>query len=174
VALSDLIPLVGPTATIVASVVAVIVTWRLGQSQLRIAEEQKAIAKQQADTARLQAEIAQDRLRFDQFDKRYEIFDSFRQLILIALNESAKKDFSIDVVMPLYRRLHEAPLFFSKETCDFVGTVRKDCQRLFTINASGVPLPPPMITDALSKLSPEDRAGPRKVHIDGEACYDAG
>jgi hypothetical protein len=140
-----------PVASLVAAAMAAWFAWRLGRGQMRIAEEQAQVAK-------VQARLAEDRLRFDQFDKRYKIFDAVRQLIQVALYEAFKKEFVLDSVTPLYLQLHEAPLFFSKETCDFIDSVRKDCQRLIGIARSGMPPPPPIIVENLGKLSPEERA----------------
>jgi hypothetical protein len=57
----------GPVATIIAAVVAVFVTARLGNGQQRIAQ-------QQAETAKRQAETAHARLKLDLYDKRFNIY----------------------------------------------------------------------------------------------------
>jgi hypothetical protein len=60
----------GPVATLVASVVAVFVTRRLGLRQVEIAQQQAKIAQQQAD-------LAGEKLRHDLYNRRFEIFTSF-------------------------------------------------------------------------------------------------
>src|SRR5271166_6137601 len=65
--MSHLVTLAGPAATIIASIVAVVVTYRLGKGQ-------QGIAQQQADTAKQQAETAHARLKLDLYDKRFNIY----------------------------------------------------------------------------------------------------
>lgn len=65
----------GAIATIIAATAAVIVTWRLGKSQLRIAEQQATLAKQQAALAGV-------RLQHDLFDRRFKVYDAAKTLCL--------------------------------------------------------------------------------------------
>jgi hypothetical protein len=145
-----------PFATGLGAAGAVAVTWSLGRGQLRI-------ARQQAASADLQAQIAQDRLRFDQFDKRYEVFDTVRKLIQTTVNNSMKPDFSADQVIPLYARLNEAPLFFSKATCQLIDAIRIDCQRLIVLNSPGALPPPPPPMPPARYVKPEKYALAEKL-----------
>src|ERR1700690_61207 len=75
----------GPTATVIAAIVAVRITSRLGKDQLRIAEEQKNIASEQT-------RLADVRLQHDLFEKRIAVFDAVRDLILEVFRASDISD----------------------------------------------------------------------------------
>lgn len=77
----NVVSLAGPTATVIAAVAAVVVTWRLGKAQLRIAENQAA-------TARQQVELATIRLQHDLFDRRFAVYDATRTIIRTVIQHS--------------------------------------------------------------------------------------
>jgi hypothetical protein len=78
----------GPLATVIASIVAVIVTIHLGRSQARIAQEQARIARQQADLAVI-------RLRHDLYDRRFALYTSAISLLQRIIQKNNVDDLDI-------------------------------------------------------------------------------
>src|SRR5260370_39604211 len=65
----------GPIATLVAAIVAAVITFYFNRAQKRIAEEQ-------AKTAKHQANLAAVRLQHDLYNRRFAIFETTRNLLL--------------------------------------------------------------------------------------------
>jgi hypothetical protein len=110
----------GPVATIIASVTAAGITFYFASRQARIAQ-------QQADTARQQANTAFDQLRLNLFEKRYAIYNMTRELIALVINKPTVQG---SEVVPLYAALNEAEFFFSPDICDWLRTLREQCNQL--------------------------------------------
>jgi hypothetical protein len=116
----------GPVATVIASITAAIITWRFASWQARIAQHQ-------ADTAKQQANTAFDQLRYNLFEKRFAIYNTARELIALVVNEPNLQ--SSDVV-PLQATSNEAEFFFAKDICDWLGTLREDCNNLLILRST--------------------------------------
>jgi hypothetical protein len=86
----------------------------------------RQIAKQQADTAKQQADNALDQLNL--FQKRYTIYEGAQKLIKLLVNKAANPDGH--EVIQYYVLLDEAHFFFPKDVCDWLRTLREECQRL--------------------------------------------
>jgi len=73
----------GPIATVIGAIAAILVTWRLGVGQLRIAKQQSTVAQQQA-------QLAAVRLQHDLFDRRFALFEAARTFLVkeIQMNPS--------------------------------------------------------------------------------------
>ena len=65
----------GPIATVIGAIAAILVTWRLGVGQLRIAKQQSTVAQQQA-------QLAAVRLQHDLFDRRFALFEAARTFLV--------------------------------------------------------------------------------------------
>lgn len=74
----------GPVATIGASIAASVIAYRFGQAQVRINDAQREIAASQRD-------IAKRRVQMDLHDKRYEILRAARELMGEALRSPSDK-----------------------------------------------------------------------------------
>jgi hypothetical protein len=109
----------GPVATIIAAMVAVFVTWRLGSGQ-------QSIAEQQAITARQQANTALDQLRYNLFQKRYSIYKCGIDLIRLLENGIQNPT---DIV-PFLETLDEARFFFADEVCQLLDALKKSSEQL--------------------------------------------
>lgn len=107
-----------PIATIIASAVAAY------------------FVRQQWITAEKQANTALDQLRYNLFEKRYAIYDDVKQLLRLLLNEAHKKEFRPFDVAAHYVVIDEAMFFFSSETCDWLRSVKADCQKFLELNAA--------------------------------------
>jgi hypothetical protein len=123
------VSLAGPTATIIAAVaavlVAVLVTWRLGKGQLRI-------AKQQAATARQQAELAAVRLQHDLFDRRFAIYEAAQKLALEVVETA---NVSREGWNAFIRSTEKSLFLLDKEVTDYLTDMRKRAVNLR--NATG-------------------------------------
>jgi hypothetical protein len=116
----DLIPLAGPTATVIAAVAAVVVTWRLGQSQI-------AIGRQQADTAKQQAELASVRLQHDLFDRRFAVYEATQKLLVEVLETSKV---SREVYDAFARNTGKSVFLFDRELDDYLSEIRGKAMNL--------------------------------------------
>jgi hypothetical protein len=96
----------GPLATILAAIIAVLVTGMLGLAQWRIARTQK--------------DIAYDKLKLDLFDKRYLIYQA--ALSVSRQFMSSNKQIPSDRLDELHDMLLEASFFFS---ADVVALTRR-------------------------------------------------
>jgi hypothetical protein len=105
----------GPVATILAAIVAVLVTgyfaWR-------------------------QSETALDQLRVALFEKRYAIYDEVKKLLRTMLNDINKPDFGSFTIVQHFIVLDEAMFFFSSETCRWIKSVMDDCEALLIADAA--------------------------------------
>lgn len=108
----------GPIATIIASITAAY------------------FVRRQWQTAQNQAATALDQLRYNLFAKRYAIYDDVKQLLRLLLNESHKPDFRAFDVIPHYVVMDEAIFFFSPDTCAWLDSVQRDCQKFLDAHAS--------------------------------------
>ena len=118
----------GPSATLIAAIVAAIITFRFGQIQARIARGQAATAKQQAD-------IALDQLRYNLFEKRYEIYQAARNLLQTLTSDALKDDFMVPSLIPIFVKMDEARFFYPPEICDFLSGFDKNVIDLYTLVA---------------------------------------
>ena len=100
----------GPTATVIASITAGIITWTFASRQVKVATQQAAIAKQQAQTAH-------DQLRHNLFERRYAIYGKVQELIRTMLNRHHEKDFSAFELVPFIVNVREARFFFPESIC---------------------------------------------------------
>lgn len=108
----------GPIATVVAAIVAAY------------------FVRQQWRTAEKQADTALDQLRYNLFEKRYAIYDDVKQLLRLLLDESYNQTFNPLQVAQHYVVMDEAMFFFSPETCAWLQSVQKDCQKFLEEHAS--------------------------------------
>lgn len=110
-----------PFATVFASLVAVGVTgyfaWR------------------QSNTAETQAVTALDKLRFDLHDKRFAIYENVKQLLKLLINNSDKPEFRTFDVAQHFVVIDEAIFFFSPATCEWLDSLKVDCQRFLEARA---------------------------------------
>jgi hypothetical protein len=113
--MSNLVTLAGPAATIIAAGVAVFVTYRLGNGQLRIAE-------QQAATARQQAELAAVRLQHDLFDRRFTIYEAAQKL---ALEVFETENVSREGLGAFIRGTEKSIFLLDKGLSDYLTDMRK-------------------------------------------------
>lgn len=125
----------GPVATVIASVAAVLVTWRLGSRQVVIAAQQATTAELQAATARQQAATALDRLRYDLFEKRYVIYNTVREILSTVVSNaiSASTTLEIHDLALKFLVLDEARFFFPPDICDFLETLHADVQHVMEL-----------------------------------------
>lgn len=93
-------------------------------------------AYRQWKTAESQAKTSLDKLRFDLFDKRYAIYDHVKQLLKLLINDTRKPDFDQFAVTQHLVVIDEAVFFFTQETCDWLESVKADCQRYREMEAS--------------------------------------
>jgi hypothetical protein len=107
----------GPVATLIAATVAayfVRAQWR---------------------TAQMQADTAIDQLRWNLFSKRYAIYDEVKKLLRLLLNDIQKPGFSAFEAMQHFVVIDEAIFFFSPETCEWLESLKSECQKLIEINS---------------------------------------
>jgi hypothetical protein len=116
----------GPVATIIASATAARITFYF-------ASRQAQIAQQQAETAMQQANTSFDQLRLNLFEKRYAIYNTARELIALVVNESTVQG---SEVVPLHAALNEAEFFFCPEICDWLRTLREQCNNLLILRST--------------------------------------
>jgi hypothetical protein len=98
----------GPIATILAAIIAVLVTDTLGFAQWRIARAQK--------------DIAYDKLKLDLFDKRYAIYQA-AALSLSRAFMSSSKGISERRFEELQYTLQEASFLFPADVVDFTKRI---------------------------------------------------
>jgi hypothetical protein len=103
-----------PVATIVASIAALGITWRLGRGQIAIAKEQKNIAQ-------LQAELTDIRLKHDLFDRRIKMFNAARDLVLEVFHHN---DVADGVWNAFVRDTEAAEFLFKKSITDYIVLLR--------------------------------------------------
>lgn len=103
----------GPTATVIASITAGIITWTFASRQVQVATQQVAIAKQQAQTAH-------DQLRHNLFERRYAIYGNTQELIRTMLSRHHEKDFSAFELAPHHVAIKEARFFFPNPVCEWL------------------------------------------------------
>jgi type II secretory pathway pseudopilin PulG len=116
----------GPVATIIASIAAAGITFYFASRQARMAQ-------QQADTAKQQANTSFDQLRLNLFEKRYAIYSTARELIALVVNKSTVQG---SEVVPLHATLNEAEFFFCPDICDWLRTLREQCNRLLVLRST--------------------------------------
>jgi hypothetical protein len=102
----------GPSATIIASVTAVVVTAYFGSKQVKIAAAQAATAASQKEIAQAQRDIAYDKLKWDLFGKRYEIYSVARDLIEHINSTTFERPPGGSKVVGMLIKLDEARFFF--------------------------------------------------------------
>lgn len=105
----------GPIATVIASIAATFITYRLGSMQANIARGQARTAEAQKDIARDQLDIAYDKLKQDLFEKRYEIYQAAKGVIEVIFN-SSPINVSDPKLKTLRLKLDEARFFFPPDT----------------------------------------------------------
>ena len=110
----------GPFATIVAALSAVAVT--------------AYFSSQQAETARRQAKTGKDQLRLNLFDKRYAVYKDIEHHLGILLTTPDKPEANLSAAM-LFVAFGEAEFFFSPATCEWLKTVKDDCEAFRSENA---------------------------------------
>lgn len=98
-----------PVATVIAAGVAVLVTWRLGLRQAKI--------------ARQQAETASDRLWYDLFDRRYVVYEAAKNLVEFTLTTHIVGPAEATRLQKLRVTLSEARFFFPEEICIFIRSL---------------------------------------------------
>jgi hypothetical protein len=103
----------GPLATVVAAGAAVWVTAHF--------------SSQQAETARRQAKTAKDQLRLNLFDKRYAVYKDIERHLGILLMPPDEPEAKLSAGL-LFVAFGEAEFFFSPATCEWLKTVKDDCQ----------------------------------------------
>jgi hypothetical protein len=137
----NVVSLAGPVATIIAAIAAVLVTWRLGKGQLRIAEQQAAIAQQQAKTDL-------DQLRHNLFERRYAIYNAAKELIRYSVNYERPEDapplaglddLPDSKMMEYYTKLDEARFFFSTDVFQWLHMLRQQCDEYLRLRRTGTP-----------------------------------
>jgi hypothetical protein len=129
----------GPIATVFAAIVVVGVTWRF--------------SSQQAETARGQ-------LRLDLFDKRYQGYKIIEQRLADVLNAPVRGN----AVAQLISVFDEAAFLFSPATCEWLRTIKDDCQAFAEVtDGCGDPR---MAAALQSKLVDYLRAMPGRFHDD--------
>jgi hypothetical protein len=106
----------GPGATVVAALSAVAVT--------------AYFSWQQAKTARRQATTAKDQLRLNLFDKRYAVYKDIERHLGSLVDTPTPP-----LVSELFVAFDEAAFFFSPATCEWLKTVRDDCQAFLEARA---------------------------------------
>jgi len=106
----------GPTATVIASIAAGIITFTFSSRQVKV-------ARQQADIARQQAQTALDQLRHNLFDRRYAIYSSVQDLLRMMLNRHHEQDFSAFELAPYNVAIKEARFFFPASLCDLLQSI---------------------------------------------------
>ena len=106
----------GPTATVVASITAGIITWVFASRQTKIARQQAEIARQQAQTAL-------DQLRYNVFERRYAIYIKVQDLLRMMLNRHHDELFDPSEFEPYRVAIREAHFFFPATVSDWLQTL---------------------------------------------------
>lgn len=85
---------------------------------------------------RRQGLIALDQLRYNLFEKRFAIYEDVKILIWLLLNDTDKKEFHVNQVLPHYVVMNEARFFFSDDICSWLKVVHDDCESFLIARAS--------------------------------------
>jgi hypothetical protein len=106
-----------PVVTLIAAIVAGLITITFARTQTRIAESQR--------------DIALDKLKFELFQKRYEIYEAAKQLLeyMPFITELAKSDTT--KVRSLYVKMDEARFYFPPGICSLLNTIHDRCELFF-------------------------------------------
>jgi hypothetical protein len=94
--------------------------------------------RRQARTAEAQAKTALDQLRYQLFDRRYAIYSSTADLLRLLVGNSHNPHFNAQQVIPFYLIMDEARFFFSTDLCDWLASLKGECENLIAASvASG-------------------------------------
>jgi hypothetical protein len=110
----------GPLATVLASVVAVLVTVHLGRSQAQIAREQARIAK-------LQADLAKTRLNHDLYDRRFILYTATCALLSRVVEKNNVDDMDI---VTFIRDTATAVFLLDSDMVEYFYTVHKQARHM--------------------------------------------
>lgn len=102
---------VGPTATFIAAVAAMLVTWHFNCVQTKIASSQR--------------DIAFDKLKLDLFEKRYEIYSAAKSLIKLLLETSDYDKIDHMKIKELYVKLDESRFYFGIHIREFIHKIHE-------------------------------------------------
>ena len=116
--------IIGPVATIIASITAASITGYFAWRQMQI-------ARQQAATAR-------DQLRYNLFTKRYEIYEAARKAVEITFEKRDDDRMPNAALDPLFLKFEESRFVFEKNDNieSFLAQLRKDIEAFLKKNYS--------------------------------------
>jgi hypothetical protein len=149
---------VGPVTTLCAAVAAAY----FARQQSNTAKRQAETAAGLAETAKRQAETAIDQLRFNLFEKRYAVYEETKQLIRLLVSGSDPRGPDLNAVARHFVAIAEARFFFSSATCQWLETVREDCQKLLDLSAEPTPANAQARAELKRKLAAHVKAMPER------------
>lgn len=103
--------ILGPIATIIASIIAASIA--------------AYFAWRQWSTAQQQADIALDQLRFNLFEKRYAVYAAARKAIAIGFERRDEDHMPVELDV-LFLQFEEARFFFPDQVYEFLDQLRRD------------------------------------------------
>jgi len=108
---------VSPIVTLIAALIAGLITLTFARVQARIATSQR--------------DIALDKLKFDLFRNRYEIYEATKKLLeyMQFIHDIEKSDAS--KIRSLYVKMDEARFYFPSDICAVLKEINKRCELFF-------------------------------------------
>ncbi|MGH6845948.1 MAG: hypothetical protein ACREC0_00495 [Methylocella sp.] len=107
-----------PVATLIAAIVASVITYTFAQAQTRLAQSQR--------------DIALDKLKFGLFQKRYEIYEVTKELLEYVPFINSLENLDASKVRSMYIKLDEARFCFPKVICGALDKIHAKCEAFFT------------------------------------------
>jgi hypothetical protein len=124
----------GPGATVIASIVAGWLAFRLQGLQAAIGASQIEVAQASKEIAKLQADVAFDALKLNLFNRRFELYTEALKIAVETMN-SYYSGISVQVTYERLDKLNEAAFIFSSDPASRIETIRAAVENIGVYSA---------------------------------------